>query len=587
MLDTLPWDALTHVVAQCLTWKSTMAAWDAILALTSVSTTVSCVARTYLHCLTSARDPPLQLIPLLTSLETISFDGHTCVVDDLMLATICAPHTLRHISLRNCSRVTDCAVTHLCARHPVIWSLELVECHQVACIPQSHPSLTHVDASGCFLVNVAPLHLHSLSLCGCWNVVTSSIDTFVSHKMHTLNLSGCTISSIESLRHCVHLVHLDMSTCCEVTDISPLCSCTLLAHVNFGRCYGVTDFTPFLQGPAASTLRDLNLDYCINVDAVGGVGPKLETLSLKRCNVLDASIVRKVVTSNCSTLQMLDLFLCTQIVDLQSITRGCPLLTSLAIGRCDQVADVEAALKSVPALSTLDMQNCNVTDDWLDALQHCPMLKRLGLMSCSEVTNVGVLRLARHCPRLVHVDLYGCDFVGDTGVIALATWCNQLEVVELYNTRVTDVGVVALSSCVHLTHVDVRHCPFVGDNGVVALAVHCPHLQRLQLYDAYNVTDVAVRTIGLKCAFLTHLSLTFSKLVTDVRCLANCTLLRTLDVYGCDVCDLTDVIARCVHLETLWVCRSEKTRTLVRLLNQSISLYPEDEWDEGGVECMF
>jgi hypothetical protein len=40
------------------------------------------------------------------------------------------------------------------------------------------------------------------------------------------------------------------------------------------------------------------------------------------------------------------------------------------------------------------------------------------------------------------------------------------------------------------------------------------------------------------------------------------------------------VVERCVHLDVLWTFRSQATRALVQKLNQSITLYPNDEWDD-------
>ena len=91
---------------------------------------------------------------------------------------------------------------------------------------------------------------------------------------------------------------------------------------------------------------------------------------------------------------------------------------------------------------------------------------------------------------LVHLDLRGCCNVTDEGVMNIAKRCRKLEGIvfgDCRNPTFGDAGVTALShGCGQLRSSDLRDCSNMTDAGVITLSHRCGQLLSIDLTRCRN-----------------------------------------------------------------------------------------------------
>ncbi|KAK6118680.1 hypothetical protein DH2020_047593 [Rehmannia glutinosa] len=225
------------------------------------------------------------------------------------------------------------------------------------------------------------------------------------------------------------------------------------------------------------------------------------------CQVTDTGY--KTILHSCSKLYKLRVFHGTHLTDLVfhdivatslSLThvslRWCKLLTNLAV----------ASLASNGDLSTLDLRDCrNLGDEALRAINTLPKLKTL-LMNGCDISDVGLSYLGKGSMKsLVSLSVRGCKRLTDKCISALFDGNSNQELRELDLSNLpnlSDAGVLLLAkSRVPISELRMRQCPLIGDTSVMALAsmrvdenVWCGStLRLLDIFNCGGITQLSFR----------------------------------------------------------------------------------------------
>eukprot|EP00899_Mesostigma_viride_P008432 jgi/Mesvir1/17590/Mv08822-RA.1 len=163
-------------------------------------------------------------------------------------------------------------------------------------------------------------------------------------------------------------------------------------------------------------------------------------------------------------------------------------------------------------------------------------LTELNVAGCRDVSDAGLVALARYCPGLQALDVSGCREVGDTGVAAVAQSVVGLRRLAIsYCERVSDASAARLGQ--HCRQLAEAHVDRTGvtDAGVNALVHGCPGLRTLVV--PLCVTDACMTQVAARCPLLEHLGVELCGGVSDAsvkRIAAGCPLLTRLDAAYCD-----------------------------------------------------
>lgn len=225
------------------------------------------------------------------------------------------------------------------------------------------------------------------------------------------------------------------------------------------------------------------------------------------CQVTDTGF--KTILHSCANLYKLRVSRGTHLTDLifhdiaatsLSLThvslRWCNLLTNLAVTRLAFNRD----------LVVLDMRDCrNLGDNALRAISTLPKLKTL-LMDGSDITDMGLCHLRKGVmSTLVTLSVRGCKRLTDKCISFLFSDSSNrgLKELDLSNLpNLSDAGILLLAkSHIPLFELRLRQCPLIGDTSVMALASmkvkengwQGSSLRLLDLYNCGGITQLAYR----------------------------------------------------------------------------------------------
>ncbi|KAA8546142.1 hypothetical protein F0562_020964 [Nyssa sinensis] len=186
----------------------------------------------------------------------------------------------------------------------------------------------------------------------------------------------------------------------------------------------------------------------------------------------------KTILHSCSSLYKLRVSHGTQLTDLvfHDISATSLSLTHVSLRWCNLLTNhAVIRLASNMHLSVLDLRDCrNLGDEALGAMSTLSKLKTL-LLDGSDISDVGLSYLKHG--ELQELDLSNLPNLSDAGVLLLAK--NRVPIVELR----------------------MRQCPLIGDTAVVALASmqvdgdnwRGSMLRLLDLYNCGGITQIAFR----------------------------------------------------------------------------------------------
>ena len=83
----------------------------------------------------------------------------------------------------------------------------------------------------------------------------------------------------------------------------------------------------------------------------------------------------------------------------------------------------------------MELTSRSLTDDGLGVVAELTSLTHLDLYKCDEVTDLGIVWLARGCPNLIRLDICFCYKVTDAGIDRLVAGCRNCFVATSTSSR--------------------------------------------------------------------------------------------------------------------------------------------------------
>ena len=186
----------------------------------------------------------------------------------------------------------------------------------------------------------------------------------------------------------------------------------------------------------------------------------------------------------------------------------------------------------------------------------------LNIANAKDVTNVGLIRIARRNPNLRELDISGCHALSDASIREVGMNCAQLANLNLSSCHSIDgAGFVAIAECCKLLRklniskcrniqkwglnkifyeckkleeVDVSYLREVCDEELRILAQNCPNMVKLVAKEAPYISDQGINVMCQYCPDLDYLDVSRSQMafrVTDVCLLAMAQGIPTMIVY--------------------------------------------------------
>ncbi|KAL8543406.1 hypothetical protein ACS0TY_004078 [Phlomoides rotata] len=225
------------------------------------------------------------------------------------------------------------------------------------------------------------------------------------------------------------------------------------------------------------------------------------------CQVTDTGY--KTLLHSCSKLYKLRVFHGTHLTDLvfHDITATSLSLTHVSLRWCNLLTNLFVArLVSNRDLCTLDLRNCrNLRDEALQAINALPKLKSLLIDGC-DITDLGLSYLSKGVMNsLVSLSVRGCKRLTDRCFSSLFNGNSNRELRELDLSNLpnlSDAGVLYLAKThIPISELRMRQCPLIGDTSVMALASmqingnvwRGSSLRLLDLYNCGGITQLAFR----------------------------------------------------------------------------------------------
>ena len=347
--------------------------------------------------------------------------------------------------------------------------------------------LQTLDVEGCSITDRGVLALRkangritSLNLSG-MTLSDSALELLVHgcNKLVSLQIRGCHgitdkgLGSIgESLKSYNRLRELDLSGCRRISDRGML---AFLAHgrdltsLKVAECPGLTDL--FLMAFASRATASV----------------RLRTIDLHGLRVHDSGLGWLAQTGE--YLEEVDLSDCADITEvglrLLGTHNGCRMLRVLNCRNCPQIED--NALHGFLSLKGAKLEDLN-------------------LSGCIDVTDAGMVHIAKFCPNLRALDLSGACRVADDGLLRLARGCRKLTTLVIAAQlngggdsrksripRVSDVGLRNLGEAPGLRHLSISLAR-ITDRGVQSLVQRNPYFEGLN----FNQCDQDIRWLDVK-----------------------------------------------------------------------------------------
>jgi len=234
--------------------------------------------------------------------------------------------------------------------------------------------------------------------------------------------------------------------------------CPLVSSVNLDTCRGITDKGLAALARGCPRISWVNLQFCNHVTAQGGAE------MLKLCPKLEPD----------------------------------KMLPLAASWKCGGVLDALASHHS--NIRCLTLQGCrHVNDAGLESLAACRCLEKLDIGLCMQVTDAGIIAVARSCTVLRHFSFRNLSKVTDASFEALGSFCDSLEFLDAAFVKVSDKGVAKVAmGCNRLQEVDLTGCMDIGNDSMRALGDHCPNLRAVRV-DCRGVEDEGLAYLQERC----------------------------------------------------------------------------------------
>ncbi|XP_047977514.1 F-box/LRR-repeat protein 3-like [Salvia hispanica] len=412
---------------------------------------------------------------------------------------------------------------------------------------RTHLRLLHPDFLPSLLPKLPSLSSLDLSVCPRIDV---SLLLPSAPRLTRLLLSRCSFLPPHSLRAlataCPHLQTLDLSYCTAFGDLeaAAISAAASLRDLNLDKCLNVTDVGLAQVAAGCPDLESLSLKWCFDVTDIGLRFLSKKCLHLKRLDISYLKVSNESLhwISGMERLDTLQMVGCGSVDHngLLHIANGCASLKVLDISRCDRLSmdalcsvihghnrllELHASycfselsmsfvnqLKDLKSLKVLRIDGARVRDPMLKIISNnCKCLTEVGLGKC-RVTDTGIWHLVSGCVNLKVLDLTCCSDLTDSAILAIARSCRDL-------------------SCLKL-----ECCNLLGEGSLNHLGSHCRFLEEIDLTDCSGINDIGLKYLS-RCSELVSLKLGLCVNISDKGLsymASNCSKIRELDLYRCE-----------------------------------------------------
>lgn len=259
--------------------------------------------------------------------------------------------------------------------------------------------------------------------------------------------------------------------------------------------YKSKDFwTAVLKYSSPTGLLELRLASCDGFD-ISVLQSKDATAALKPLKVLELS---KCVTMDAEALEVFA-ELCGNLRELR--------LRDMAV---DRVALKKLVTNNAATLQLVDLLGCHtVKGEDVRVLAQCTQLQDLSLWGCHNVDNASIVHVVQHCRQLERLNLRYAHKVDDKVVAAIALCSPQLKDLNLrYCYKVSDKGVKMLCEFIPgLRSLNLSQCSRLTDAAIMQVAASMTQLKELRLWGCMKLTSDSVLSISNGLPELTLLDL--------------------------------------------------------------------------------
>jgi len=301
-------------------------------------------------------------------------------------------------------------------------------------------------------------------------------------------------------------------------------------------------------------------------------GSSLKSLILQNCQWVNDELLIAIADQLVNSLVEVQLDQCGQISDRGVIylVNKCTSLRAIRISYCTSITNltIEAMCENSKAISELDLSGCSkINDRAIIALAKCfaSSLRHLGIRDCEMISADGIEALARSCSLLDHFDLRAKQRLSNQTLDVISSSCKDLRTLAIdgnsinlqpsvlrtlikrcpsvrsftviANQTLTSSGVRILAKgWKNLESLTLSYCSEINDDALYGLAKYCSSLQTLNFSGCSNITKSGLKALLGNCLHLKEIHLNYLQSVVDgvVWKLAECSELRTVNLYGCD-----------------------------------------------------
>ncbi|XP_024089803.2 F-box/LRR-repeat protein 2 isoform X4 [Pongo abelii] len=382
---------------------------------------------------------------------------------------------LRELNLAGLRDLADLSFNRLSSCAPSLERLSLAYCHLTFELGPARGSIGPQDSSPsqfsfCNLLRFVQeragrLRALDLSGTGLPPEALRALGQVAGLQLQELSLHSCRDLSTEAVATlCFQqpgLTSLDLSGCSELTDGALLAVSRGLRHLrrlSLGKLQRLTD--------AGCT-------------ALGGL-QELQSLDMAECCLVRGRELAQALSSvhgAPSQLASLSLAHCSSL-------KSRPELEHQASGTKDPCPEPQGpSLLMLRALQELDLTACSkLTDASLAKVLQFPQLRQLSLSLLPELTDNGLVVVARGCPSLEHLALSHCSRLSDKGWAQAASSWPRLQHLNLSScSQLTEQTLDAIGqACRQLRVLDVAMCPGINMAAVRRFQAQLPQVSCVQ-----------------------------------------------------------------------------------------------------------
>uniref|UniRef100_A0A1A9ZKV0 F-box domain-containing protein n=1 Tax=Glossina pallidipes TaxID=7398 RepID=A0A1A9ZKV0_GLOPL len=251
-----------------------------------------------------------------------------------------------------------------------------------------------------------------------------------------------------------------------------------LNSLNLSGCFNVTD---------------VNLGHAFSVDL-----PNLKILDLSLCKqITDTSLGR--IAQHLKNLQTLDLGI-GHLAGLNKATaEGNLELEFLGLQDCNRLSDEALGhiAQGLTSLKSINLSFClSITDSGLKHLARMPKLEQLNLNSCDNISDIGMAYLTESGSNLNSLDVSFCVKISDQALTHIAQGLYQLRSLSLNHCQITDQGILKIAKALpELEHLNIGQCEGITDKGLQTLAEELLNLKTIDLYGCNKLSSKGIDVI--------------------------------------------------------------------------------------------